>query len=68
MTLEDQTKLIDELIVENPDATIKEFVNLMKDTRKGRAILVRLAQIKLNRICEERYRTFKSDYAQIMAR
>lgn len=31
MTLEDQTKLIEDLIKENPDSTIKDFLELVNE-------------------------------------
>lgn len=34
MTLEDQTKLINDLIKENPDSTIKDFLELVMEVDK----------------------------------
>jgi hypothetical protein len=34
MTLEEQTKLIEDLIKENPDSTIKDFLELVKEIDK----------------------------------
>jgi hypothetical protein len=68
MTLETQTKLIDEMVAENPESTIKDFLKLKKNPKKARELLLKRATITLNKICEERYRTLKSDYAQLVAR
>jgi hypothetical protein len=63
MTLEDQTKLIEDLIKENPDTTIKDFLELAREIDKitEMATLVKLQTFlhgRVNRSKPDAFRGF----------